>query len=99
MKGNQDAEAIAGRFEKLLMPVLREKEFHLLRTEYTQEGGNWFLRAFIERDDGADISINDCTQVSRIVSKKLDKDDFIDDEYTLEICSKGFMDDPSGDDG
>lgn len=99
MKGDQDAKVIAERFEKLLLPILKEKKFHLLRTEYCKESGNWFLRAFIDRDDGADISINDCTQVSRIVSKKLDKDDFIDDEYTLEVCSKGFMDDPSTDDG
>lgn len=91
MKGKDDAEAIAGRFEKLLLPVLKDNGYGLLKAEYVSESGNWFLRGFISRDDGGAVSISDCTLVSRIVSKKLDKDDFIDDEYTLEICSRGFM--------
>ena len=40
---------------------------------------------------GSEVSINDCTMVSRIVSKKLDKEDFIEEAYTMEICSPGFM--------
>ncbi len=94
MTGKQDADRIAERFETLLVPVLEKNKYSLIKTEYVSESGNWFLRAYIVRDDEADIGINDCALVSRIVSKKLDKDDFIDDEYTLEICSKGFMEDP-----
>ena len=94
MTGKQDAAGIAQRFEKHLLPVLEKNGYGLIKTEYVSEASNWYLRGFITRDDGADISIGDCTLVSRIVSKKLDKDDFIDDEYTLEICSRGFMDAP-----
>ncbi|MBQ9360589.1 MAG: ribosome assembly cofactor RimP [Lachnospiraceae bacterium] len=94
MTGRQDADRIAERFETLILPVLEKNKYGLIKTEYVSESGNWFLRAYIVRDDGADIGINDCALVSRIVSKKLDKDDFIDDEYTLEICSKGFMEEP-----
>lgn len=99
MKGTDSQEAINERFVKLMGPVLDEKGFHLIGSGYTNESGNWFLRAFIARDDGEAVSINDCTMISRIVSKKLDKDDFIDDEYTLEVCSRGFMDDPHTEDG
>ena len=91
MTGKQDADRIKERFDKLLLPVLEKNEYELICTEYVSESGNWFLRGFIERKDGADLGINDCTLVSRIVSKKLDKEDFIDDEYTLEICSRGFL--------
>lgn len=94
MTGKSDAQEIAERFEKLLLPVLKKNGYGLIKTEYVSESSNWYLRGFITRDDGADISIADCTLVSRIVSKKLDKDDFIDDEYTLEICSRGFLDPP-----
>ena len=94
MTGKQDADRIAERFETLILPVLEKNKYGLIKTEDVSESGNWFLRAYIGRDDGADIGINDCALVSRIVSKKLDKDDFIDDEYTLEICSKGFMEEP-----
>lgn len=37
------------------------------------------------------IGINDCALVSRRLSKWLDKEDFIDEEYTLEVCSKGYL--------
>ncbi len=78
----------------MLTPVTDKNGFDLIATEYVCEDSNWYLRAYISRKDGADISIGDCTLVSRIVSKKLDKEDYIDDEYTLEICSKGFMEKP-----
>ncbi len=94
MTGKQDASGIAERFEKLLIPVLEKNGYGLIKTEYVSESSNWFLRGFITRNDGGNVSIGDCTLVSRIVSKKLDKDDFIDDEYTLEICSRGFMEEP-----
>ncbi len=94
MKGKQEADRIAGKFEKLILPVLEKNEFGLIKTEYVQESGFWYLRAYIERNDGENVSIGDCTLVSRIVSKMLDKDDFIDDEYTLEVCSKGFLEAP-----
>lgn len=94
MTGKNESDRIAERFEKLLSPVLEENEYGLIKTEYVSESGNWFLRGFIVRNDGVDVGIDDCVKISRIVSKKLDKEDFIDDEYTLEICSRGFMDDP-----
>lgn len=95
MTGKQDAREIEDRFTKLLIPVLEKNGFDLIKSEYVNEGSIWYLRGFISRKDEADVSIGDCTLVSRIVSKMLDKDDFIDDEYTLEICSKGFMDPPN----
>ena len=94
MNGKQDAAGIAERFEKLILPVLEKSDLGLIKTEYVQEAGSWYLRAYITRNDGENISIGDCTEVSRIVSKKLDKEDFIDDEYTLEVCSKGFLEKP-----
>ena len=94
MTGKQDAEGIAGRFKDVLLPVLEKNGYGLIKTEYVCEASNWYLRGFITRNDGDAVSIGDCTLVSRIISKKLDKEDFIDDEYTLEICSRGFMDVP-----
>ncbi len=44
------------------------------------------------------VSINDCVKVSRYLSKWLDKEDFIKEVYTLEVCSKGFLtEQPEGD--
>ncbi len=84
-----DSEKITERFNELLRPVLEENGFELVKTEYVRESGNYFLRAFIDKPDG--ITINDCALVSRIMSKKLDKDDFIEEAYTMEVCSPGFL--------
>ena len=37
------------------------------------------------------VTINDCAKVSRYLSKWLDKEDFIKETYTLEVCSRGFL--------
>ncbi len=39
------------------------------------------------------VSINDCVKVSRYLSKWLDKEDFIKEMYTMEVCSRGFLED------
>ena len=78
------------KFTALIMPVLEENGFELIKAEYVRESGNYFLRAYIDREGG--ISINDCALVSRIMSKKMDKEDFIEEAYTMEICSPGFLD-------
>jgi len=85
-----DEKKIEERFADMVRPVAKDQGLVLVSVEYVKESGNRYLRAFLDKPDG-DVSIDDCTMVSRIVSKKLDKDDFIDEAYTLEVCSKGFM--------
>ncbi len=80
---------IAERFAELIKPVTDENGFTLIRTEYVKENGNYYLRAFIDKEGG--ITIDDCVLVSRRVSKILDKEDYIKDAYTMEISSPGFM--------
>ncbi len=84
-----DRQSIEKRFFDMVEPVTVEKGFRLLKTEYVKEDGNYFLRAYIDKDGG--ITIDDCVAVSRVVSKKLDKEDFIPEAYTMEISSPGFM--------
>lgn len=47
------------------------------------------LQIMIERRDGATITIDDCTDVSRTVSTLLDVDDPLPGAYSLEISSPG----------
>ena len=49
--------------------------------------------------DEVGVSINDCVKVSRYLSKWLDKEDFIKEVYTLEVCSKGFLDSQNDNEG
>ncbi len=91
MTGEREASHIAERFEKMLIPVLAKGDYSLIKTEYVKESGVWYLRAYIRRNDDEALGINDCAYVSRIMSKQLDKADYIEDSYTMEICSGGFM--------
>lgn len=73
--------------EELITPILKKNKFELVDVEYVREGGNWFLRAFIDKEGG--ITINDCELVSRELSERLDEKDFIPDAYILEVSSPG----------
>ena len=69
------------------MPIVDENNFELVDIEYVKEAGNWFLRVYIDKQGG--ITIDDCELVSRVLSEQLDKDDFIEDSYILEVSSPG----------
>ncbi len=73
--------------EELLQPITDSHNFELVDVEYVKEGGNFFLRAYIDKEGG--ITIDDCELVSRALSDKLDEKDFIDDAYILGVSSPG----------
>ncbi len=87
-----DNNAIAMRFAQLIKPIVDEYGFELIKTEYVNESGNYYLRAYIDKPEG--ITIDDCVLVSRRASKLLDKEDYIEEAYTMEISSPGFMNEP-----
>ena len=73
--------------EKLLMPIMEANGFELVDVEYVKEAGNWYLRAYIDKTGG--ITVDDCEVVNRELGDLLDRDDFIDDSYILEVSSPG----------
>ena len=75
------------RTQQLLEPILSANHFELYDVEYVKEGGNWFLRAYIDKENG--ITVDDCELVSRALSDLLDKHDYISDSYILEVSSPG----------
>lgn len=75
------------RTEKLLEPIMEANHFELVDVEYVKEGGNWFLRAYVDKEGG--ITIDDCELVSRELSDLLDKEDYISESYILEVSSPG----------
>ena len=68
-------------------PVVRAHGCTLWDVEYVREGGERFLRLYIDKDGGVDIS--DCEAVSRAVDPILDEKDPIPDSYNFEVCSAG----------
>lgn len=73
--------------EELLLPIVEEHHFELVDVEYVKEGGNYYLRAYIDKEGG--IKVDDCEVVSRQLSDLLDEKDFIEDSYILEVSSPG----------
>jgi ribosome maturation factor RimP len=80
----EDYEAKA---EAMLAPIVEGRGFELVDVEYVKEAGCWYLRGYIDKEGG--ITVNDCEEVSRAFSDKLDEDDFIEDSYIMEISSPG----------
>ncbi|WP_026674247.1 ribosome maturation factor RimP [Alkalihalobacterium bogoriense] len=73
--------------KELVMPIVEELQLELVDIEYKKEGKNWFLRVYIDSDDGVDIE--ECGKVSERLSEKLDETDPIKDPYFLEVSSPG----------
>ena len=80
-------ENYESRVEKYLLPLMDEHHFELVDVEYVKEAGTWYLRAYIDKEGG--IAVDDCEVISRALSDWLDKEDFIDDSYILEVSSPG----------
>lgn len=75
------------RTEKLLAPIAEANHVEIYDVEYVKEGSDWYLRCYIDKETG--VSINDCEAVSRALSDELDREDFIQDAYILEVSSPG----------
>ena len=54
---------------------------------FVKEGSQWYLRVFIDKDGG--VSVDDCVNLTRAVTKPLDEADPIKQSYMLEVSSPG----------
>lgn len=72
---------------ELLEPILASMNFELVDVEYVKEAGIWYLRSYIDKTGG--ITVDDCEAVSRQFSDLLDREDFIQDSYIMEVSSPG----------
>lgn len=73
--------------EAWITPVLEQHQFELVDVEYVREVGVWYLRCYIDKEGG--ITVDDCEVISRLLGEWLDKEDFIEDSYILEVSSPG----------
>ncbi|MFR4440204.1 MAG: ribosome maturation factor RimP [Hungatella sp.] len=80
-------EEYEAKTEQYLLPLMEEYGFELVDVEYVKEAGNWYLRAYIDKEGG--IAVDDCEVISRRLGDWLDEKDFIQDSYILEVSSPG----------
>lgn len=71
----------------MVLPIAEELDFKIWDVSFEKEGAYWYLRVFIDREDG--ITIEDCENMTRPVNKVLDEKDPISQNYILEVGSAG----------
>lgn len=73
--------------ESLIEDIIQKLGYSLYDVEYVKEGKDYFLRIYIDSPKG--ISLNDCELVSNNITELLDKEDYIKEQYFLEVSSTG----------
>ena len=79
---------IEEKVESLIKKPIEDLGYTLYDVQYVKEGQNYFLRVFIEKQNGS-INLNDCEKVNDGISDILDKADYIKEQYFLEVSSTG----------
>ena len=75
--------------EQLIQPIIDANNFELYDVEYVKEGGEYYLRVYIDKEGG--ITVEDCQLVSRAFNEILDREDYISDQYIFEVSSPGLL--------
>ena len=76
------------KIKQLIQPILNDHDVYLDDIEYVKEKNEWYLRIFIEKNNGH-LDMDTCVAVSEAISEMLDQEDLIEDEYYLQVSSPG----------
>jgi ribosome maturation factor RimP len=86
LEGRVDT-ALHDRLIAQLEPVLAEHGYELVEIEFVPGAGGGTLRIYIDSPEGIDV--DDCGEVSHVVSELLDANDPFPGAYSLEVSSPG----------
>lgn len=81
-------EELVRRFWERFESEIAEQGYELVEVEIAGQGGTRILRLYIDKPEGG-IGIQDCSVVSQFLNPLLDAEDFISDNYILEVSSPG----------
>ena len=73
---------------EMLEPVIEKLGYECVRI-MTIGQANPTLQIMIDKTDDTEVTVDDCAKVSRKLSKVLDEENPIENEYTLEVSSPG----------
>lgn len=83
-----ETEALVRQAWQILESDLEQLGFELVEVEMSRHAGAPLLRIFIDKE-GSGITMDECTQASRMMDPLLDSADFLDGRYMLEVSSPG----------
>ena len=78
---------VAQSIINLIEPVLMAEGLELVDVEYKKEGKSWFLRVFIDKEEG--VKVEDCQKVSHLTGDLIDIEEIIQTPFNLEVSSPG----------
>ena len=79
---------IEEKIENRVSKIIEDLGYQLYDVQYVKEGKDYFLRIFIEKGNG-EIDLNDCENVNNAITDILDEDNYIKEQYFLEVSSTG----------
>ena len=79
--------SLEDRLHELVDSVISGKNIELVDLEIKGKPGNQTVRVYVDRPGG--ITLDECEQVSRVLSDELDMVDLIPGKYRLEVSSPG----------
>lgn len=83
---------VIGRVQELLAEFISGKDLEIYNVEYRKEGPEWKLRVYLDKPEDSEtefVNIEECEEVNRYLSDKLDEIELIDRKYTIEVSSPG----------
>ena len=89
-----DPDLIRAKLTALIEPEAKALGFDLVRVKLFGGSGDLTLQVMAERPDTRQLTIDDCADLSRRISERMDEleaagRDLIDEEYRLEVSSPG----------
>ena len=79
-------EIILKKIENIVTPVAESMGLSLVDIEYLQDGGYWYVRIYVEKEN-EDITLEDCAALSNKIDEDIDK--LVDQRFFLEVSSPG----------
>jgi len=71
----------------LIEPVLEAQGLDLVDLEFARLGSRWLVRIYMDREGG--VTLQDCSDMSRLIGDILDVNDLPPGPYNLEVSSPG----------
>lgn len=80
-------DILSQKLREIILPVLKAQDVELVDLHLKGRPGNQTVKVYIEAETG--VTLETCTQVSRMVSDELDVADLMPGKYRLEVSSPG----------
>ena len=78
---------IVNRVTEILSHIAEQRGIEIVDITYKKEGPAMVLRILLDKTGG--ITIDECGQINKVLSKLLDEENIIDGHYILEVSSPG----------